>query len=181
MYPHSGFRSGGTWERTLVPVFVPGEHPNVPSFRFLFRGNIRQTTLLKNHPLGNPGMICNFRSSRSSPSLPRNWLIMSFSVCWKWQWEQPGSVLKIRLGTLWQSSLVESPRYGSSPNCPLEVPPSPQGPSLKPKPQPFPPLPLCPSPPHPSGSFCSAPGGGVILPPVSSCQLSLPFSSCSSF
>ena len=47
--PRSGFRSGGTCERTLVPVFVPGEHPNVPSFRFLFRGNIRQ-----NHPFWKP-------------------------------------------------------------------------------------------------------------------------------
>ena len=26
-YPRSGFRSGGTSECTLVPVFVPGEHP----------------------------------------------------------------------------------------------------------------------------------------------------------
>ena len=33
-YPRSGLRSGGTSERTLVPVFVPG--------------NIRQ-----NHPFGN--------------------------------------------------------------------------------------------------------------------------------
>ena len=56
MCPHSGFRSGGTCERTLVPVFVPGEHPNVtgehpnvPSFRFSFWGNIRQ-----NHPFGKP-------------------------------------------------------------------------------------------------------------------------------
>ena len=48
MYPRSGFRSGGTCERTLVPVCLPGEHPNVPSFRFSFRGNIRQ-----NHPFGN--------------------------------------------------------------------------------------------------------------------------------
>ena len=48
MYPCSGFRSGGTCECTLVPVFVPGEHPNVPSFRFSFRGNIRQS-----HPFGN--------------------------------------------------------------------------------------------------------------------------------
>ena len=52
MYPRSGFRSRGTRERTLVPVFVPGEHPNVPSFRFLFRGNIRQ-----NHPFGKPPLI----------------------------------------------------------------------------------------------------------------------------
>ena len=34
MCPRSGFRSGGTYESTLVSVFVPGEHPNVPSFRF---------------------------------------------------------------------------------------------------------------------------------------------------
>ena len=55
MYRRSGFRSGDTCERTLVPVFRPGkhanipsfrffvlaEHPKVPSFRFSFRGNIR--------------------------------------------------------------------------------------------------------------------------------------------
>ena len=34
MYPRSGFRSGGTCERTLVPVFVPGEH--LPKPRTLF-------------------------------------------------------------------------------------------------------------------------------------------------
>ena len=34
MYPRSGFRSGGTSERTLVPVFVPGE----PSERILVPG-----------------------------------------------------------------------------------------------------------------------------------------------
>ena len=32
MCPHSGFRSEGPCERTLVPVFVPGEHPQKPSF-----------------------------------------------------------------------------------------------------------------------------------------------------
>ena len=31
---------GGLGECTLVPVFVPGEHANVPLFRFSFRGNI---------------------------------------------------------------------------------------------------------------------------------------------
>ena len=31
-YPHSGFRSGGTSECTLVPVCVPGEHPPKPPF-----------------------------------------------------------------------------------------------------------------------------------------------------
>ena len=49
MYPHSGFRSGGTCTRTPVPVFVPGEHPNVPLFRFSLRGKICQ-----NHPFGKP-------------------------------------------------------------------------------------------------------------------------------
>ena len=54
MCPRSGFRSGGTCEHTLVPVFFPGEHPNAPSFRFSFWGNIRQTHPCGNHPLGNP-------------------------------------------------------------------------------------------------------------------------------
>ena len=49
MYPRSSFRSGGTCERTLVPVVVPGEHQDVPSFQFSFQGNIRQ-----NHPFGKP-------------------------------------------------------------------------------------------------------------------------------
>ena len=31
-YPRSGFHSGGTCERTLVPVFVPEEHPPKPPF-----------------------------------------------------------------------------------------------------------------------------------------------------
>ena len=31
-YPRSCFRSGGTCECTLVPVFVPGEHPPKPPF-----------------------------------------------------------------------------------------------------------------------------------------------------
>ena len=34
MCPRSSFRCGGVCKCTLVPVFVPGEHPNVPSFRF---------------------------------------------------------------------------------------------------------------------------------------------------
>ena len=58
-----------------------------------------------------------------------------------------------------------APRRGSSPNCPLEGPPHPplqlEDPSLKP--QPFPPHPLPPSSPHPSGSFCNAPGGRPTL------------------
>ena len=59
---------GGFGECALVPVFVPGEHANVPSFWFSFRGNIQmyprsgfrsggtssKTTLLENHPFVNP-------------------------------------------------------------------------------------------------------------------------------
>ena len=62
MCPRSGFRSGGTCECTLVPVFVPGEHPNVPSFRMSFRGNIRQ-----NHPFGNHpfGLLRFYRKAKS--------------------------------------------------------------------------------------------------------------------
>ena len=46
MYPRSGFRSGGTCERTLVPIFIPGEHPNVPSFRFFCSGGTSAKTTL---------------------------------------------------------------------------------------------------------------------------------------
>ena len=46
-YPRSGFCSLGTSECTLVPVFVPGEHPPKPPFW--------KTTLLENHPfVGTP-------------------------------------------------------------------------------------------------------------------------------
>ena len=44
MYPRSGFRSGGTSECTLVPVFVPGEHPPKPPFL--------KTTLLRSPKIG---------------------------------------------------------------------------------------------------------------------------------
>ena len=54
MYPRSGLRSGGTCERTLVPVFVPGEHPNVPRSGLRSRGTSAKTTLLENHPLSTP-------------------------------------------------------------------------------------------------------------------------------
>ena len=52
MCPRSGFRFGGTCECILVPVFVLGVHPNVPSFRLSFRGNIDQ-----NHPFGKPPFV----------------------------------------------------------------------------------------------------------------------------
>ena len=54
MYPRSGFWHQGTSECALVPVLVPGEHPNVPSFRFSLRGTIRQNHPFGNHPFGNP-------------------------------------------------------------------------------------------------------------------------------
>ena len=56
MYHRSGFRSGGTCELTLVPVFVPGEHPP-------------KTTLLETTPFVNPRKL---RISRVVPwvSLP---------------------------------------------------------------------------------------------------------------
>ena len=66
MCPRSGFRSGGTCERTLVPVFVPGEHPNVPSFRFSLRGNILQNHPFGNHPFGNPRTWPNLTLSQTS-------------------------------------------------------------------------------------------------------------------
>ena len=65
-------KKGGFGERALVPVFAPGEHVNVPSFRFAFWGNIRQctlvpgfrsegtstkTTLLENPPFGEPPIL----------------------------------------------------------------------------------------------------------------------------
>ena len=47
---------------------VPGEHLNVPSFRFPFRGTSAKTTLLSNHPFVNFGKVveqggCEMRHS----------------------------------------------------------------------------------------------------------------------
>ena len=57
MYPHSGLWYRGTSACTLVPVFGTGEHPNVPSFRFLVPGNIRQNHSFGNHPFANPQFV----------------------------------------------------------------------------------------------------------------------------
>ena len=54
MYPRSGFCSGGRCERTLVPAFVPGEHLNIPLFRFRSGGTSEHTTLLEDFPFVNP-------------------------------------------------------------------------------------------------------------------------------
>ena len=78
---------GGFGECTLVPVFVPGEHANVPSFRFLFRGNIRmypsfrflfrgtsaKTTLLENHLFCQPPNKLRFEKIRADFSKNRKW------------------------------------------------------------------------------------------------------------
>ena len=66
MCPRSGFRSGGTCERTLVSVFVPGGHPNVPSFQFSFRWNIRQ-----NHPFWKTTLLTNPDVWVTFPVTPR--------------------------------------------------------------------------------------------------------------
>ena len=54
MCPRPGFRSRRTCECILVPVFVPGEHPNVPRSGFRSGGTSAKTTLLENHPFVNP-------------------------------------------------------------------------------------------------------------------------------
>ena len=77
MCPRSGFRSGGTCECTLVTVFVPGEHPNVPSFRFSFAGTSVQTILLENHPFVNPRMFV--RDGAVTPGLSRECDITFFA------------------------------------------------------------------------------------------------------
>ena len=60
-----GSQKGGFGECTLVPVFVPGEHANVPSFRLSLWGNIRTYprsgfrsgsfwgNIRQSHPFGN--------------------------------------------------------------------------------------------------------------------------------
>ena len=65
--PRCGFRSRGTCERTLVPVFVSGEHANVTSFRFLVPGNIRQNRPFGNHPFPNPEDVPGTRPQTVSP------------------------------------------------------------------------------------------------------------------
>ena len=44
-YPRSGFRFGGTSECTLVPAFVPGEHPPKPPFWKTTLLSTRETSL----------------------------------------------------------------------------------------------------------------------------------------
>ena len=66
MYPRSGFWYRRTSKCTLVPVFGTGEHPNIPSFRFLVPGNIRQTHPFGNYPFANPRNILDLSTHRFS-------------------------------------------------------------------------------------------------------------------
>ena len=64
MYPRSGFWCRGTSACTLVPVFGTGEHPNVPLFRFWYRGTSAKTTLLKTTLLWTPILCIARRTSQ---------------------------------------------------------------------------------------------------------------------
>ena len=63
MCPRSGFWYWGTSAGSLVPVFGTGEHPNVPSFRLLVPGNIRQNHPFGNHPFANARIKLSFTSN----------------------------------------------------------------------------------------------------------------------
>ena len=60
MYSRSGFPSGATCERTLVPVFLPGNIRMYPRSGFRSGGTSAKTTLLENHP------FVNLKSSKKS-------------------------------------------------------------------------------------------------------------------
>ena len=66
MYPRSGFR---TSECTLVPVFVPGEHPLKPPFW--------KTTLLENHPFWKTTLL----STPDSRWFQRALEVLAVSIC----------------------------------------------------------------------------------------------------
>ena len=76
-YPRSGFRSGGTSECNLVPVFRSGEHPNVPSFRFFVPGE---------HPPRPPFWKPPFCQNQPPNFGPANAKIRLLNkvICWSW-------------------------------------------------------------------------------------------------
>ena len=92
MFPRSGFRSERTREHANVPVFVPGRSGfRSGSFRFSFRGNIRQ-----NHPFGKP------------PFLGGRFGYFPFFSVPGWRKEPPGGVRGGGLGSV----LIENRRRG---------------------------------------------------------------------
>ena len=72
-YPGASFRSGGTSESTLVPVFVPGEHPPKPPFW--------KTTLLSTPERCDTSIIKSVRGPI--------WLDDRGTGQWKWLEEVP--------------------------------------------------------------------------------------------
>ena len=104
MYSRSGFRSGGTCERTLVPVFVPGEHPNVPSFRFRSGGTSAKPTLLETTLLGSSDYRANMTyNGDSAPTL------IGFTLC-SFQWVSGCLIRENQTCTkLWLPFCVTSP------------------------------------------------------------------------
>ena len=75
MCPRSGFLVLANIRMYLFFPFVgAGEHPNVPSFRFLVPGNMRQNHPFGNHPFANPRAFCGY--STVTPNFPEflaNW------------------------------------------------------------------------------------------------------------
>ena len=59
---------------TLVPVFVPGEHANVPSFRFLVPGNIHQNHSFGNHP------FCESPKKATLRKIQNVWRFLGFLI-----------------------------------------------------------------------------------------------------
>ena len=115
MCPRSGFRSGGTCERSLVPVFVPGEHPNVPSFRFCSGAHqpkppFWKTTLLRTPDLA---IVC---SSCLRFSGSHQILIFSAGRCSWYSFPTNSIFLKGAPGTLSlraKGTLISEPRNAS--------------------------------------------------------------------
>ena len=68
--PRSGFWYRGTSACTLVLVLGSGEHPKVPSVRFLVPGNIRRNDPFGNHSVLRTPDRCRFSASLVQKSLP---------------------------------------------------------------------------------------------------------------
>ena len=86
-YPRSGFRSGGTSECTLVPVFVPGEHPPKPPF---FREEV------KGNKLKGKIVSALFHTFTHFYTLLRNFppgLFLKLSFFFKREWKEKGQTI----------------------------------------------------------------------------------------